>query len=203
MRIRPSFALVSHLDWVDWLSAIFPTTRASIGYFCNRFHSSLSDCSPLPFRWPTRTICCWRLRSALVSPTAASFPSSDRSPTVNISSFALFIGARESGCDFYNFSLSCVRRIDLCGPEGAAQAIGFLLGLCSVPLTVGPPIAGLIYDQTKSYKLPFILAGIPALVGASIMTLIHRLKDENNEVRDQEQINVPLAKPAWNEGKSQ
>lgn len=72
-----------------------------------------------------------------------------------------------------------------------------------MPLTVGPPIAGMLYDQTKSYKLPFILAGIPALVGASIMTLIHRLKDEKIEVRDQEQINVPLAKPAWNEGKNQ
>lgn len=31
---------------------------------------------------------------------------------------------------------------DLCGPKGASQAIGFLLGLCSVPLTVGPPVAG-------------------------------------------------------------
>ncbi len=31
---------------------------------------------------------------------------------------------------------------DLCGPAGASQGIGFLLGLCSVPLTVGPPVAG-------------------------------------------------------------
>jgi MFS transporter, MCT family, solute carrier family 16 (monocarboxylic acid transporters), member 10 len=29
---------------------------------------------------------------------------------------------------------------DICGSAGAAQAIGFLLGLSSVPLTVGPPI---------------------------------------------------------------
>jgi len=35
---------------------------------------------------------------------------------------------------------------DLCGQKGAAQAIGCILGLCSIPLTVGPPIAGkLIY----------------------------------------------------------
>lgn len=31
---------------------------------------------------------------------------------------------------------------DLCGQKGAAQAIGCILGLCSIPLTVGPPIAG-------------------------------------------------------------
>lgn len=97
----------------------------------------------------------------------------------------------------------CTMKTDLCGSEGATQAIGFLLGLCSVPLTVGPPIAGMLYDQTKSYKLSFILAGIPALVGASIMTLIHRLKDDKAEVQDHEQINVPLAKPAWNDGKSE
>ena len=30
---------------------------------------------------------------------------------------------------------------DICGPSGASQAIGFLLGLCSIPLTLGPPIA--------------------------------------------------------------
>lgn len=37
---------------------------------------------------------------------------------------------------------------DICGREGATQAIGFLLGMCSIPLTVGPPIAGFLYDHT-------------------------------------------------------
>lgn len=31
---------------------------------------------------------------------------------------------------------------DLVGRSGASQAIGFLLAFCSIPLTVGPPIAG-------------------------------------------------------------
>ena len=55
---------------------------------------------------------------------------------------------------------------DLCGPRGAGQAIGalsqnwdslFLLKICSgcllalfsLPMTVGPPIAGLIYDKVR------------------------------------------------------
>lgn len=91
---------------------------------------------------------------------------------------------------------------DICGPRGATQAIGFLLGLCSLPLTVGPPIAGILYDHTKSYTLPFILAGIPPLIGASTMFLINFVKDEGNEtdVVDKEQLSIPLAKPAWNDG---
>lgn len=66
---------------------------------------------------------------------------------------------------------------DICGAQGATQAIGFLLGLCSIPLTVGPPIAGLIYDHTSSYTYPFILAGLPPLFGALCMTSIHFVKE--------------------------
>jgi MCP family monocarboxylic acid transporter-like MFS transporter 10 len=31
---------------------------------------------------------------------------------------------------------------DIVGPKGASQAVGFLLGLLSIPMTAGPPIAG-------------------------------------------------------------
>lgn len=66
---------------------------------------------------------------------------------------------------------------DICGQHGATQAIGFLLGLCSFPLTIGPPIAGLLYDHYGSYTLPFVLAGIPPLIGAACMTLIFYVND--------------------------
>ncbi|KZC13802.1 Monocarboxylate transporter 10 [Dufourea novaeangliae] len=68
---------------------------------------------------------------------------------------------------------------DICGRKGATQAIGFLLGMCSIPLTVGPPIAGLLYDHTGSYDLPFFLAGIPPIVGALMMFLIKFVKDDD------------------------
>ena len=50
---------------------------------------------------------------------------------------------------------------DLCGSKGASQAIGSLLGLFSIPMTIGPPIAGLIYDKVRldsgrNISLPFI-----------------------------------------------
>lgn len=63
-----------------------------------------------------------------------------------------------------------------CGPEGATQAIGFILGLSAFPLIMGPPIAGWLYDQNGSYTLPFILAGIPPILGALLLTKIHFIK---------------------------
>ncbi|KAJ8962400.1 hypothetical protein NQ318_018384 [Aromia moschata] len=61
---------------------------------------------------------------------------------------------------------------DICGRNGATQAIGFLLGVCSIPLTVGPYVAGVILDTTQSYTLPFILAGIPPAIGSVAMFAI-------------------------------
>lgn len=55
---------------------------------------------------------------------------------------------------------------DICGREGATQAIGFLLGVCSIPLTLGPYIAGVILDTYKNYTLPFVLAGVPPVIGS-------------------------------------
>lgn len=104
---------------------------------------------------------------------------------------------------------------DICGPRGATQAIGFLLGMCSIPLTVGPPIAGMLYDKTSSYHLSFVLAGIPALVGATMMCLmafVPRVADENGvagsgdvnrndlEIADYPEQQEPLAKSAWSDG---
>ena len=39
---------------------------------------------------------------------------------------------------------------DLCGPSGASQAIGSLLALFSLPMTVGPPVAGIIHDKADN-----------------------------------------------------
>lgn len=82
---------------------------------------------------------------------------------------------------------------DICGQAGSAQAIGFLLGLCSIPLTCGPPIAGLLYDHTGSYQLPFLLAGVPPLLGAGAMFLIRCVKHVPDEHMDK--YLEPLALP--------
>lgn len=61
---------------------------------------------------------------------------------------------------------------ELVGPDDVSQAIGFLLGLMSVPMTVGPPIAGFLRDRLGSYDLAFYLAGIPPIVGGIVLCLI-------------------------------
>lgn len=67
---------------------------------------------------------------------------------------------------------------DLCGPAGAGQAIGFLLALCSIPLTIGPPVAGYIYDTVGNYTPAFLAAGIPPIVGATVMFSIRCIKSQ-------------------------
>jgi len=65
---------------------------------------------------------------------------------------------------------------DLCGGDGAGQAIGFLLALCSIPLTIGPPVAGYIYDHVGNYIPAFLAAGVPPIVGALAMFSIRCIK---------------------------
>ncbi|XP_002738534.1 monocarboxylate transporter 10-like [Saccoglossus kowalevskii] len=61
---------------------------------------------------------------------------------------------------------------DIVGAENASQAIGFILGLMSVPLTLGPPIAGYIFESSGSYNIAFIVAGAPPIIGACILFLV-------------------------------
>lgn len=62
---------------------------------------------------------------------------------------------------------------ELCGGASAAQAIGCMLGLAAFPISLGPPVAGHIFGIYNSYTLPFILAGVSPLVGATLMFAIH------------------------------
>lgn len=74
---------------------------------------------------------------------------------------------------------------ELCGRDGGSQAIGFLLGVCSIPLTLGPYVAGLIYENNHSYTLPFILAGLNPILASFGMIAIRCVK-ERVEVRNVE-----------------
>lgn len=46
---------------------------------------------------------------------------------------------------------------ELVGPQDVSQAIGFLLGFMSIPMTVGPPIAGKYNDSPVIYYMENIL----------------------------------------------
>uniref|UniRef100_A0A2R9BE83 Solute carrier family 16 member 10 n=1 Tax=Pan paniscus TaxID=9597 RepID=A0A2R9BE83_PANPA len=61
---------------------------------------------------------------------------------------------------------------ELVGAQDVSQAIGFLLGFMSIPMTVGPPIAGLLRDKLGSYDVAFYLAGVPPLIGGAVLCFI-------------------------------
>ncbi|XP_052755237.1 monocarboxylate transporter 10 isoform X2 [Galleria mellonella] len=83
-------------------------------------------------------------------------------------------------CDGTFIALIGPIAFELCGNVYAAQAIGCMLGLSAFPMSVGPPVAGYLYSIYNSYKLPFILAGISPLMGASLMFAIRFHKNKQN-----------------------
>lgn len=72
-------------------------------------------------------------------------------------------------CDGAFIALIGPIAIQFCGTIYAAQSIGCMLGLAAFPLSLGPAVAGLIHSSYKSYTLPFILAGLSPIIGATLM----------------------------------
>ncbi|XP_065348021.1 monocarboxylate transporter 10-like [Cloeon dipterum] len=64
------------------------------------------------------------------------------------------------------FSMIGPIAFDLCGPKGASQAIGFVSGLSAFSVTLGPTIAGKLFEMYSSYTVPFLVAGAPLILGA-------------------------------------
>ncbi|XP_036405473.1 monocarboxylate transporter 10 [Megalops cyprinoides] len=83
---------------------------------------------------------------------------------------------------------------ELVGSQNVSQAIGFLLGMMSVPMTVGPPIAGFLRDKLSSYNVAFYLAGIPPIIGGAVLCLIPwveaRRKRREREVLPDDAVKV-------------
>ncbi|XP_062841168.1 monocarboxylate transporter 8 [Trichomycterus rosablanca] len=80
-------------------------------------------------------------------------------------------------CDGCFITIMAPIAFELVGPMQASQAIGYLLGLMAVPMTAGPPIAGLLHDHLGNYNVAFYLAGVPPMVGAVVLffvPLVHR-----------------------------
>ncbi|XP_041463140.1 monocarboxylate transporter 10-like [Lytechinus variegatus] len=81
---------------------------------------------------------------------------------------------------------------NLVGPQRASQAIGSVLGLMSIPMMIGPPVAGLIYDMTGTYTIAFICSGVPPIVTACILFLLR--PDSNEKDVDGEKIDAATEK---------
>ncbi|XP_067903362.1 monocarboxylate transporter 8 [Heterodontus francisci] len=80
----------------------------------------------------------------------------------------LFLGL----CDGCFITIMAPIAFELVGPREASQAIGFLLGLMAIPMTAGPPIAGILFDHLGNYRMAFYLAGIPPIIGGSVLFFV-------------------------------
>nr|XP_034334461.1 uncharacterized protein LOC117691801 isoform X2 [Crassostrea gigas] len=65
-----------------------------------------------------------------------------------------------------------VLTVSLMAGENSVTAWGFLIGTSSVTFTLGPPVAGALYDALGSYNVAFHCAGIPVISGALILFFI-------------------------------
>lgn len=61
---------------------------------------------------------------------------------------------------------------DIVGADHMAFAFGVLYGVLFVPKTVGPLIAGFMYDSYQSYVLPFMVMGGVTALAAILLFLI-------------------------------
>ncbi|XP_069026698.1 monocarboxylate transporter 8 [Embiotoca jacksoni] len=87
-------------------------------------------------------------------------------------------------CDGCFLTMMAPIAFELVGPLQASQAIGYLLGLMSFPMTAGPPIAGLLHGYFGNYTVAFTLAGVPPIVGGVVLffvPLIHRRLQRDNK----------------------
>ncbi|KAL0973847.1 hypothetical protein UPYG_G00211990 [Umbra pygmaea] len=75
-------------------------------------------------------------------------------------------------CDGCFITIMAPIAFELVGPMQASQAIGYLLGLMALPMTAGPPIAGLLHDHFGDYNMAFYLAGVPPIVGGMVLFLV-------------------------------
>uniref|UniRef100_H2LCL0 Monocarboxylate transporter 10 n=1 Tax=Oryzias latipes TaxID=8090 RepID=H2LCL0_ORYLA len=103
-------------------------------------------------------------------------------------------------CDGCFLTMMAPIAFELVGPMQASQAIGYLLGLMSLPMTAGPPIAGLLHDYFGNYTVAFSLAGVPPMVGGVVLffvPLIHRrLQRGQAPPEDTTAYMLPAALPA-------
>ncbi|PFX17453.1 uncharacterized protein LOC111340820 [Stylophora pistillata] len=61
---------------------------------------------------------------------------------------------------------------DIVGRQMMAKAVGTLYGIVAIPMTVGPPMAGLLFDSTGSYNIVFFLSSGLVIGGSCVMFLI-------------------------------
>lgn len=202
--------------YVIWVLAI---TISQLGYFIPYVHMSNYVNKTFPHGNPNLPVACIGIASGvgrLIFGFIADLPNVNRIVMHQVS--VAFVGITTmilSGLDSYTLVIICVLAlglcdgcyvtlmgpiaIEICGPRGASQAIGFLLGFCSIPLTLGPVFASMLYDRSGSYSTVFLISGLSPIIATVFMFLIRCVNDDQSSIGDTE---APAAKTAWENSSS-
>ena len=73
-------------------------------------------------------------------------------------------------------SLTSVLLVDLLGLEKLTNAFGILLVFQGIATLFGPPSVGILYDNFKSYNIPFVIMGILIAISGFMCFFIPCLK---------------------------
>ncbi|XP_034252725.1 monocarboxylate transporter 3 isoform X6 [Thrips palmi] len=73
-------------------------------------------------------------------------------------------------------SLTSIILVDLLGLDKLTNAFGLLILFRGIAATVGSPVAGMVYDATGTYDIPFYMAGGMFLLAAFLSFLVPCLK---------------------------
>jgi len=83
--------------------------------------------------------------------------------------YAFAFGVLDGG---YEMLVPVITR-DLVGPRKVARAIGALYCIMAFPKTLGPPIAGSLFDASKDYSLSFYFTGAVTILSTAIMFFLN------------------------------
>ena len=83
--------------------------------------------------------------------------------------YAFAFGVLDGG---YEMLVPVITR-DLVGPRKVARAIGALYCIMAFPKTLGPPIAGALFDVSNDYSMSFYFTGAVTILAAAIMFLLN------------------------------
>ncbi|XP_066273560.1 monocarboxylate transporter 13-like [Branchiostoma lanceolatum] len=76
--------------------------------------------------------------------------------------------------------------VDVAGVERIASAMGMVMFITSIGLTLGLPIAGILYDTTGSYDVSFYFVGACFLLSAAVLAFSHILSIRRQDSRPEE-----------------
>ena len=80
--------------------------------------------------------------------------------------------------------------IDMFGIDYLATTFGLLQLFRGIGCLIGPMVCGIMYDSTKSYIAPFVMAGMMFIFGGFLTGLGWGIKRKHSETKTDDNKNV-------------